>query len=259
MKLFKLFKRKIKFKDLEYKSNLKPKEKLDQEITIRRGPLFTVAYSNVGKKMFVDRKIFRKIYKIFKSGKSKFEDSQIKLTIIDVISEYWNQEETLANMVLELKDTNQKFYIKVGNSWPMEVNGKIERLNFGRPVEEMGMLKLISDHGVNVVPAHFGVTIRGFNFIVYDCVPFITVSDARPKGFISGRTEKKISNLLNEISKEVNFKLQKDPKKYGFKELKMISDLKPENTFFDLNSKKLFVFDPNSVAMNKMAESLFQK
>ena len=258
MRLFKIFKPKIKFKELDYRSD-QNKKTVDNNITVRRGDLFTVAYSDLGKKLFLNQRLFRKVYKIWTSGKAKYEDSQIKLTIVDVIPEYWRQEETLANMVLELKDTNKKFYIKVGNAWPMEVNGKIERLNFGRPVEEMGLLKLISDHGINVIPAHLGITIRGHNFIVYDYVPFITVADAGLKGFISGRTKRKISNLLDNITEEINLTLKKDPKKYGFSEQKLVYDLKLENTFLDPNTKRLFVFDPTAISLSKITGDLFQK
>lgn len=259
MRISNIFKRKIKFKNISYRPQPNSKKRIENKITIRRGKLFTVAYSDLGKKIFVNQQIFRKVHNVWRSGRTKYEDPEIRLEIRERIPEYWKQEETAANMVLELKENKRKFFIKVGNSWPMEINGKIERLNFARPVQEMGLLKLISEKNFNVIPAHFGITMQGYNFIIYDYVPFITVADALEKGLISGRTYKKINKLLDGVTEEVNSTLKKEYRKYGFDKLNLTYDLKAGNTFIDVNTKQIYIFDPNSLSIDQMSAQMLDK
>ena len=55
MRISNIFKRKIKFKNISYRPKPNSKKRIENKITIRRGKLFTVAYSDLGKKIFVNQ------------------------------------------------------------------------------------------------------------------------------------------------------------------------------------------------------------
>lgn len=223
-KIVKLFKPKeVKYK---HESNLAKKD-----IIVKTGKHLNIAYSHFGKEHLLDNKLFHKVLKIFKNYKiSKYEDSQIKLNIERRFRIDPYEDETIASMILELKNTNKKFYIKVGDS----------SYSVGRTINEINALKLIREEGVNIIMPHLAMTLGKFNFIVYDYSSF-------PTGWvrISSRKRAKIDKLLQQVSINVNRKISGDNyKKYGFKKPTIIRDINSRNIFINPKTNEIFVFDP---------------
>jgi len=105
-------------------------------------------------------------------------------------------------------------------------------------VSEIKAIEILKQNGIEIIPAHFAMNFKyknkNYTIIAYEYIPFPTLSVAIENGAI--RKETAIS-LLNNIKGKV-YEINKKIKPY------YIWDIKSQNIFIDLKTKKLYVFDP---------------
>lgn len=141
---------------------------------------------------------------------------------------------------VDVEGTQRKFFIKRAEKLLLATN-----LNNNTYGEFFGTL-LQKQFGLDIIEPHLAyvdVGKRRNGFLVSDYTDLITLKNARQKKLISRKEYSdlfdKIQNLQDQINKE--FKgMHLEINKHELR----VADMLPRNIFFDVNTKKLYFYDP---------------
>lgn len=190
-----------------------------------------LAYSTNAKKIVHNTpELIKNFLILSKTDSPKFIDPKKRYQIIKESKIVGSNSNQIYKLIIKTKSGTKKYFIKEMRQW---INPTHEMLKRGaNAFHELKAIEKLKELGISVIDAHLAYVDKDSSFIVYDYIENMPVLwSAMNEGLISKEEYEKFNYKLKQL-------------KFEIKDKYLISDINSMNTFIDLKTKRLYLFDP---------------
>ncbi|MFA5745418.1 MAG: hypothetical protein WCX82_02165 [archaeon] len=230
--------------------------KLNKPFKIREtGPKRTVG-TRKGNKILNNKEIIDALLDLSKTQIKMFhEDSQKRFSIYKQMSYKSDGVHTQRAFILEVNNKlgTKRYYIKEEKISREKTDQFTLSYTWEDAITESKALNIITEYlkehkesGIKTVPFKFGFLDRekGVSYICYDYQYGHHPETLEHRKEISVTEYTGINRKLREFETRVNEYLKRNYKKFGVEPGTTISDISPENCFYDPKTKRIRIFNP---------------
>ena len=190
-----------------------------------------LAYSKNAKKIIHNTpEIIKSFLILSKTDNPEFIDPKNRYHIIKETKIMGQNSNQIYKLIIKTKSGTKKYFIKEMKQW---INPTHEMLKRGaNAFHELKAIEKLKELGISVIDAHLAYADKDRSFIIYDYIENLPVLwSAMKDRLISKEEYDKLNYKLKQLKSEIKNKY-------------LISDINSMNTFIDLKTKRLYLFDP---------------
>lgn len=219
------------------------------------GPKRTVG-TRKGNKILNNNEIITALFDLSKQQIKMFhEDPQKRFSIYKQMSYKSDGVHTQRAFILEVntKSGVKRYYIKEEKISQKAIDHYTPSYTWEDAITESKALNIITEYlkehkesGIKTVPFKFGFLDRekGVSYMCYDYQYGHHPETLAHRKEISMTEYVGINRKLREFEARVNEYLKRNYKKFGVEEGSILSDISPQNCFYDPKAKKIRIFNP---------------
>lgn len=209
-----------------------------------------------GNKILNNKEIIDALFDLSKTEIKRFyEDPQKRFTIHKQMSYKSDGVHTQRAFILEIntKSGVKRYYIKEEKLSKKAIEQYTLSYTWEDAITESKALNIITEYlkehkesGIRTVPFKFGFLDRetGVSYMCYDYQYGHHPETLAHRKEISITEYVGINRKLREFEARVNEYLKRNYKRFGVEEGSLLSDISPQNSFYDPKAKKIRIFNP---------------